>query len=310
METKVLIISRHGLGDCVQLTAVLLHLRDCHPEWKIHVAALRGKHSAFYGLADQVFVIDDGLPSTFDYTTVYDLSWEECQESYGDYPSTKVVKCMRDVFGINPKERLLKYQIAPPDTKTKKRVNSYVSSLPTERYVCIHYEGNTSQCEKNLSHKVIRQLCNQILFWDLTPIILDWDFRSPLPDNKAIFCPDIRHSIWKGYGTGDAATICELMRGASLAVCIDSGPQKVALAAGTPLLTVWTGYHPIHYMDYCPKTCRCLVPVGHRKNIRGKNREQAEAYFSSHYNAYYYDNLETTIIYQARQLLTITENII
>ena len=46
----VLIDFRHGLGDAVQLTSVLQHLRHYHPNWSIDVAALGGKHSAYGGL--------------------------------------------------------------------------------------------------------------------------------------------------------------------------------------------------------------------------------------------------------------------
>jgi len=46
----VLIKFRHGLGDAVQLTAVLSHLSHYHPDWQVDVAALAGKQSAFYGV--------------------------------------------------------------------------------------------------------------------------------------------------------------------------------------------------------------------------------------------------------------------
>jgi hypothetical protein len=50
---RILIDFRHGLGDAVQLTTVLLHLRHYHPEWQIDVAAGIGKlpeagHRSFY----------------------------------------------------------------------------------------------------------------------------------------------------------------------------------------------------------------------------------------------------------------------
>ena len=54
----VLIDFRHGLGDAVQLTSVLQHLRQYHPDWCIDVAALGGKHSAYGGLCRRVVVRD------------------------------------------------------------------------------------------------------------------------------------------------------------------------------------------------------------------------------------------------------------
>ena len=52
----ILIKFRHGLGDAVQLTSVVAQLRHYHPDWNVDVAALVGKHSAFHGLARNVFV--------------------------------------------------------------------------------------------------------------------------------------------------------------------------------------------------------------------------------------------------------------
>ncbi|MEX1027808.1 MAG: glycosyltransferase family 9 protein, partial [Candidatus Paceibacterota bacterium] len=46
-KTNVLIQFRHGLGDAIQLTAVLRHLQHYHPDWKVEVAALPGKQTAF-----------------------------------------------------------------------------------------------------------------------------------------------------------------------------------------------------------------------------------------------------------------------
>ena len=55
---RSLIKFRHGLGDAVQLTTVLQHLKHYHPDWDVDVAALIGKHSAFHGLCRKVFVLD------------------------------------------------------------------------------------------------------------------------------------------------------------------------------------------------------------------------------------------------------------
>ncbi len=60
--TNALLKFPHGLGDAVQLTTVLQHLRRHHPDWNINVAALVGKHSAFHGLCRQVYVLDREPP--------------------------------------------------------------------------------------------------------------------------------------------------------------------------------------------------------------------------------------------------------
>lgn len=55
---NILLKFRHGLGDGIQLTAVLRHLRHYHPDWNVDVETLVGKHSAFRGLCRKVYVID------------------------------------------------------------------------------------------------------------------------------------------------------------------------------------------------------------------------------------------------------------
>ena len=57
-KTKILIQFRHGLGDAIQLTALLQHLRHYHPDWNIEVAALPGKQTAYVGLCDRNFLAE------------------------------------------------------------------------------------------------------------------------------------------------------------------------------------------------------------------------------------------------------------
>jgi hypothetical protein len=97
--TSVLIKFRHGLGDAVQLTTVLQHLKRYHPEWQVDVAALIGKHSAFHGLCRQVFVLDrDTLPGPYD--RILDLNWDECHTCFTHSPSTKAERCLQEVFRV------------------------------------------------------------------------------------------------------------------------------------------------------------------------------------------------------------------
>jgi hypothetical protein len=105
-STNVLIKFRHGLGDAVQLTIVLKHLRRYRPDWNVDVAALVGKHSACHGLCRQVFVLDRNGPVPSDYGQVFGLDWHECTGTYGNCPSTKPARCLKEVFGQEPSAEL------------------------------------------------------------------------------------------------------------------------------------------------------------------------------------------------------------
>jgi len=292
VKTKVLHRFKHGMGDSVQFTAVIKHLKGYMHDQEQHVAALRGKHTAFKGLADAVYDLDSGKPPTGD-GLVLDHPWDECWGSYDNLPGTKTVQCIRNVFHLEPRWDWLSYQVNV-GPEAEERVRVYLATLPKKRgFVLIHYEGNTSTANKNLSHEAIDGVCKWLLSEDFNPVVLDWDRRSPLPDNKSVFCPGADNPLWMNFGTGDAETIAALMHKASAIVAIDSGPQKIAFSTNTPTVAVWTGHHPYHYCDRADHAIH-LVPHKHPELLRG-NREQAEEFFLKMYRHQLYNpNLQLT----------------
>lgn len=282
--SKVLHIFKHGLGDAVQFTSVLRHLRHYRPNDTIDVAALRGKHSVFNGLANRVINLDADQYDKGDYTEVVEQPWHECFHSYPDCPSTKLAHCLRDFVRLQPIPELMRYQINIGE-EAKQRAAGYANGLG--KFVCIHAEGNTSTHMKNLDGNDLKQLCNFLLELGLTPVILDWDRRSSLPDGKTIFCPDANNPLWQGYGTGDGETLAALMSLSVLNVCIDSGPQKIAMALDVPLICVWTRHHPCHYADLAGPNVWHLIPSDHEGLVRG-DKGQALAYFASNYQSVVY----------------------
>jgi hypothetical protein len=222
-RTNVLIKFRHGLGDAVQLTTVLQHLTRVRPDWDVDVAALVGKHSAFRNLCRSVFVLDrDGIDQSA-YERVMDLEWSECARCYADSPSTKAERCLREQFGIEPLSDSWGYEIHPTDEDHELARRYFerdlrVTATGGGRYpvVLIHYEGNTSAGEKNLSVSLVAVVCEQIIKCGAIPVILDWDHRSPLPDGKRIFNPNPDLELWRGCGTGDAGVLAALIERAAL----------------------------------------------------------------------------------------------
>ncbi|MCA9141764.1 MAG: FkbM family methyltransferase [Planctomycetales bacterium] len=299
-QQRVLLQFRHGLGDAIQLTAVLRHLRHYHPDWNVEVAALPGKQTAFVGLCGRSFSFNEKPIPTDRYDQVFDLEWDECATCYADYPSTKVERCLTDVFDLAPIPELCRYEMRPREdavAKAKRYLQQVCKVYPSEdgRYpvVLIHYQGNTSAEYKDLPHATARMVCEQVIKSGSVPIILDWDNRSPLPDGKRIHNPHVDLDIWGGIGTGDAEVLAALIELSSLMIGVDSGPLHVAGATSTPTIAVWTKHHPLHYFGHADNVTH-LVPRKHQELLRG-DLEAGNSYFETHYRYRPYDNLDSEL---------------
>lgn len=287
-----LIKFRHGLGDAVQLTAVLLHLERLRPDWKFDVVSGIGKHSAYGHLANHSH-IDSVDPAKYD--RVWDTPWNECHHHIGYCQHTKVALCLMEEFAIVPQRDLSTYQIpSVPEAVTAAR--RYLTTVCQGRIangtfpaVIIHAHGNTSQAKKNMADGQVIALCEWAKSVDLVPIILDWDRRTMLYDQQTVFCPDVTHEMWGGTGTGDAAIIAALIQHASLCVAIDSGPQKIAGATTTPTLAVWLGHHPVQFYDFADNVTH-FVPTNHHQNALIRDR-RVRWYFEEWYVHLTYRNL-------------------
>lgn len=307
-KTDVLIKFRHGLGDAIQLTAVLRHLAHYHPDWDIDVAALPGKETAFAGLRRDSVRLGDETPDTSRYRHVFDLDWEECVTCYADCPSTKAERCLTEIFGLKPIAELCRYAMYPRD-KAFAKARRYLEQVcqvnagDNGRYpvVLIHYQGNTSAEYKDLSHATIRSVCEEVTNNGAVPVILDWDNRSPLPDGKRIFNPHVQLELWGGLGTGDAEVLAALTELSSLMIGIDSGPLHVAAATSTPTIGVWTKHHPLHYLCDADNVMH-LVPSDHRPLLRG-DADVGDRYFREHYRYRLYDNLDPALLEAVRDQL-------
>jgi ADP-heptose:LPS heptosyltransferase/SAM-dependent methyltransferase len=267
-QTRILIDFRHGLGDAVQLTTVLLHLRHYHPDWQIDVAAGIGKltqpkaEGKRQKAEDETVAVHDANPKSkienpkllYDrllirgrdaidrgaYQQVFDLAWDECPTCYADSPSTKAEYCLRTVFQLEPIPGLCRYELSiGADAMAKAK--AYLESIcgpgtcVDERYpaVLLHYQANTSTDKKDLPHELARRACNAAIEAGYVPVILDWDRRSPLPGEKGpdgvrIFNPGANHPLWGGIGTGDSEVLAALIAQSSLFIGVDSGPLHVA----------------------------------------------------------------------------------
>ena len=295
---NVLVRFRHGLGDAVQLTVVLKHLRQHRPDWDVDVAALVGKHSAYHGLCRQPLILDhqNGPPPGYD--EVFSLDWHECRTAFADCPSTKPARCLSEVFGIPPSQNLFRYEIRYGErakSLSQKYLGGICPSGPAAdgRFpaVLIHYQGNTSGDRKDLPHDLVRDVCEVVLNCGAVPVILDWDRRSPLVDGKTIHNPGAEHELWHGQGTGDAESLAALIDASRLLIGVDSGPLHVAGATSTPTIGVWTQHHPVHFFDLADNVLH-LLPGDHEKLAAGP---QALEYFRGAYHWQAYKQLSVDL---------------
>jgi hypothetical protein len=317
-EPAILIDFRHGLGDAVQLTTVLLHLRHYHPDWQIDVAAGVGKLPAASSWATsphlyrQLFNRDRDPIDRGAYQHVFELSWDECHTCYADSPSTKAEYCLRSVLHLQPIAALCRYEL-PVSSTAMAAAKSYLESIcgPAARdgrypAVLLHYQANTSTEKKDLPHELARQVCETAIEAGYVPVILDWDKRSPLPDGVRIFNPGADSPLWGGLGTGDSEVLASLIAQASLFIGVDSGPLHVAggLANGqipTPAIAVWTGHHPLHYFCLADHVTH-LVPDDHASRLRG-DRATGQAFFEPHYRHRTYRKLDDALPALVQELL-------
>ncbi len=306
---NVFIPFRHGLGDAVQFTAVLAHLRHYHPDWQVEVGALVGKHSAFHGQCRRAFALDREHPNLARYDQVLDLAWDECHTCYADWPSTKVERCLLEVFRLRPIVELCRYTLRPGEAALQaarrylEKVCPGGPSRSDGRFpaVLIHYEGNTARERKDLPVDVVRRLCDDVIAAGAVPVILDWDRRSPLPDGVRIHCPDVHAELWGGTGTGDAEALAALIEQSALLVGVDSGPLHVAGTTTTPAIGVWRGHHPLHFFALADQVTH-LVPEGHAGLLRG-DQAAGVAFFRQHYRYQEYRDLENALRALVRERL-------
>ncbi len=259
---QVLIDFPHGLGDCVQLTAILRHLRRFRPDWEVDVRCGLGRPSLFAGLCRRAF--HTGEAPDRDYDRVIADGFPE------SLTETKTLHALRHTYHLTPVVELLAYEWQP-QTDDLEAARAYYHSLGLAEWsdgrypvVVAHYKGNSVAGRKSLPDAAILPLADRCHALGLTLVVLDWDERTApvVRYHPAVaMCTHFTApDLWRHQGCGDAARIAALME---LAVCwlgIDSGPGHVGGATTTPGVVVWTGHHPVRYYDYAMPQVLHLVP--------------------------------------------------
>lgn len=283
----------HGLGDTVQLTIVLRHLRELRPEWRVEIAARPGAASVLEGLGYPVSVLDDGAKDS-----PPALPWPEPEACYDDSPSTKAERSLREFFGLTPRTELCRYEIRTR-RRDRRAARAYLRTLARPRsdgkfpVVALHYQGNSSARAKDLDERLVAQLVAQIERAGHVPLILDWDRRSALLDRPGAANPGAGHALWEGHAVGDGRRLAALIESCALFLGIDSGPGHVAGATSTPSIVVWRGHHPLNYFALADNVTH-LLPIDHERLLRGDGAHGA-AYFERRYSHRVYQTLREAL---------------
>lgn len=280
MDPLNVLISLHrgyGLGDSVQMSAVLRHVRKYRPHWRVDFQAEEGRHQVGRGIVANTFAFGKPYPSPH-YDAEVEILLYDTWSNWGDRPNTRVSSCLHERFGLGWDAECGRYQVnvsdaAVDDTKT-------ILYDGYKRLVAIHYQGDSSQAKKNLTDAQVGSVCEHIIeHFDYIPVILDWRHRSPLPYRK--LCDP---SHWGN----NAEMVCAIISQCAAFVGIDSGPSKCASSTNTPALVVWTGHHPAPFHDPAPNTTH-LVPHGYHGLEPVCNDKGVISWFESHYNVATYN---------------------
>lgn len=253
----------YGLGDAVQMSAVLRHIKKYRPDWQVHWQAEPGRDSVGRGIAHRCFQY--GQQPDVRYDAEAQIVLYDTVANWPDRPNTRVVSCLREKFGIEWDRELARYS-----------VEHQPCALVPKRSVAVHYRGDSAQHRKNLTELQARSICTWIQALGWAPLILDWR-----PDPLSITWGGVR-KIAPELNGGCAADVCSAIAACDAFVGIDSGPSKCASATDTPALVIWTGHHPAPFHDPAPNTTH-LVPEGYR-GLEPVLSEAALKFFEANYS--------------------------
>lgn len=279
----------YGLGDAVQMSAVLRHVVKARPHWIIDYCAEPGKETVGRGIAHNVFAYGKPYPSPH-YDAEVQICLYDTWANFHDRPNTRVSSCLYERFGLDWDASCGGYQVNVQDVSMEAARTLLYDGVTTHRhtvigreqradkFVAVHYRGDSSPTKKNLSHSQADDVCQAIRRLGHEPVILDWRNQSPLPFRR-ITSP----SAWGG----DAEMVCAIISQCEAFVGIDSGPGKCASATQTPALVVWTRHHPAPFHDPAANTTH-LVPVGYHGLEPVCNDPGVIAWFEANHNVQCY----------------------
>src|SRR5271166_6650597 len=100
-----MLISLHrgyGLGDAVQMSAVLRHVAKYRPHWIVDFQAEEGRHCVGRGIVNgEIFEFKKNPNPDKQYDAEIEICLYDTWANWGDRPNTRVSSCLRDRFDLD-----------------------------------------------------------------------------------------------------------------------------------------------------------------------------------------------------------------
>lgn len=259
MNVLVSLHRGYGMGDAVQMSAVLRHVRKYRPHWVVDFQAENGRECVGHGIAHNTFVYGQPYPHD-DYAAEVQICLYDTWANWHDRPNTRVSSCLHERFGLPWDKSCGRYHInVRKDARcaVQRSLGHFASRAEWNRMVAIHYRGDSSPLKKNLTDREAADVCDEVLKLGFIPLVMDW--RN---DCYVTTRPGVRTTGGCAFSRewgASAEMNCAVISECAAFVGIDSGPSKCASATDTPALVVWTGHHPAPFHDPAPNTTH-LVP--------------------------------------------------
>lgn len=298
MDQINVLVSLHkgyGVGDAVQMSAVLRHLRKYRPHWQIDYRAEPGRQTPGNGIARTTLCYGDALPREL-YDCEAELVLYDSFYNYHDRPNTRVTSCLHERFGLPWDVECGRYQVNVSDDVKRETDNFLQYGRRYDHFVAVHYQGDSDKENKDLTHAQADVICNHILNRGRIPLLLDWRGQSPIGDRRDVRTVARAPTTWGR----DAAYNCAVISQCEAFVGIDSGPSKCASATDTPSLVTWTGHHVAPYHDPAPNTTH-LVPIGYHGLKPVCNDADVVEWFEKNHHVRQY---ERDPVYKIKEWLT------
>ena len=281
----------YGLGDGVQMSAVLRHLAKYRPDWRIDYRADEGRHQVGRGIAQNTFAWGE-IPPSWHYDMDVNIRLYDTWANWQDRPNTRVSSCLHEVFDLPWDPECGRYQVnvrEEVEGKVRGTLHPFCRRVMAadRELVALHYRGDSSGPRKNLSDQQALNICRATESLQRSPVLLDWRNDSPLPQEHEIYSMG-RTSFAAEWGPS-AEHNCAVISQCAAFIGIDSGPSKCASATDTPALVIWTGHHPAPFHDPAPNTTH-LVPVGYHGLHPVCNNPGVIAWFEAHHNVRQYQD--------------------
>lgn len=226
---KLLIKFIHGMGDNVQLQIVLKHIRSQKPNWLVDVAVLPGREDIVRPYCNTVF--NSTAPHL--YNTIWEPPYVHRwpHKRTPSFPQSWPYLFLKEV-NLTPDRNLFYYGL---DIKPEWLNIARLFANKLKPYAVIHYQGNSNPHTSYFSHQEVLLVCRRLTKANITPIIIDFEHRSPLPDDETIF----RAAIPQATGP-----LTALISEAEFFIGVDSGPLHLAGCTTTKSIGLWEQKNP------------------------------------------------------------------